>query len=92
MLSHAHLQVLCCLRNTHVSPSTYLHPCLRRREQGEADLKTNFVSDKPSSWYAELYQRDQLTGGHVIMLGSDDASRWGLGFRLNLSAQALCVR
>lgn len=40
-----------------------------------ADLKTNFVSDKPSSWYAELYKRDHLTGGHVIMLGSDAASR-----------------
>lgn len=36
------------------------------------------MSDKPSSWYAELYQRDQLTGGHVIMLGADDASRWAL--------------
>jgi hypothetical protein len=40
-----------------------------------ADLKTNFVSDKPSSWYSELYRRDGLTGGHVIMLGSDDASK-----------------
>jgi len=39
------------------------------------ELKTNFVSDKPSSWYAELYKRDGLTGGHVIMLGADDASR-----------------
>lgn len=39
-------------------------------------LKTNFVSDKPSSWYAQLYQRDGLTGGHVIMLGADDESRW----------------
>jgi phosphoribosylformimino-5-aminoimidazole carboxamide ribotide isomerase len=33
------------------------------------------VSDKPSSWYADLYARDGLTGGHVIMLGADDASR-----------------
>jgi phosphoribosylformimino-5-aminoimidazole carboxamide ribotide isomerase len=37
-------------------------------------LQTNFVSDKPSSWYAQLYQSDKLTGGHVIMLGADDAS------------------
>ncbi|WIA10236.1 hypothetical protein OEZ85_010436 [Tetradesmus obliquus] len=50
-------------------------PSTSKVEQGAADLKTNFVSDKPSSWYAELYQRDQLTGGHVIMLGADDASR-----------------
>ncbi len=42
---------------------------------GAAELKTNFVSDKPSSWYSELYRRDGLTGGHVIMLGADDASK-----------------
>ncbi|KAF8069460.1 HISN3 [Scenedesmus sp. PABB004] len=40
-----------------------------------AELRTNFVSDKPSSWFAELYRRDALPGGHVIMLGADDASR-----------------
>ena len=32
-------------------------------------LRTNFVSDHPAAWFAELYQRDKLTGGHVIMLG-----------------------
>jgi phosphoribosylformimino-5-aminoimidazole carboxamide ribotide isomerase len=31
--------------------------------------RTNFVSDRPAAWYAELYQRDSLKGGHVIMLG-----------------------
>ena len=30
---------------------------------------TNFVSEKPSSHFAELYRRDGLTGGHLIMLG-----------------------
>src|SRR5260221_7337858 len=34
-----------------------------------AGLRTNFVSDQPSTWYAELYKRDGLKGGHVIMLG-----------------------
>jgi hypothetical protein len=43
-------------------------------------LKTNFVSDKPSSWYAQLYKRDQLTGGHVIMLGADAESRCAASF------------
>lgn len=33
------------------------------------ELRTNFVSEKPSSWFADLYKRDGLTGGHVIMLG-----------------------
>jgi phosphoribosylformimino-5-aminoimidazole carboxamide ribotide isomerase len=32
-------------------------------------LQTNYVSDRPAAWYAELYQRDGLKGGHVIMLG-----------------------
>jgi phosphoribosylformimino-5-aminoimidazole carboxamide ribotide isomerase len=36
---------------------------------GDSGLRTNFVSEKPAAWFAELYQRDQLTGGHVIMLG-----------------------
>jgi phosphoribosylformimino-5-aminoimidazole carboxamide ribotide isomerase len=34
------------------------------------DLRTNFVSEKPAAWFAELYKRDGLTGGHVIMLGA----------------------
>ena len=32
-------------------------------------LSTNFSSEKPSSYYAELYRRDKLTGGHLIKLG-----------------------
>jgi phosphoribosylformimino-5-aminoimidazole carboxamide ribotide isomerase len=36
---------------------------------GDAGLRTNFVSEKPARWFAELYKRDGLTGGHVIMLG-----------------------
>jgi phosphoribosylformimino-5-aminoimidazole carboxamide ribotide isomerase len=34
------------------------------------ELRTNFVSERPASWYAELYKRDGLKGGHVIMLGA----------------------
>ncbi|MGO8838770.1 MAG: phosphoribosylformimino-5-aminoimidazole carboxamide ribotide isomerase [Limisphaerales bacterium] len=36
---------------------------------GDAGPRTNFVSDRPAAWFAELYKRDGLTGGHVIMLG-----------------------
>lgn len=35
-----------------------------------SSLRTNFVSERPASWFAELYKRDGLGGGHVIMLGS----------------------
>jgi phosphoribosylformimino-5-aminoimidazole carboxamide ribotide isomerase len=34
-----------------------------------AELRTNFISEKPSTWFAELYKRDGLKGGHIIMLG-----------------------
>ncbi len=42
--------------------------------------QTNFDSDKPSSYYAEMYRRDNLTGGHIIKLGpgNDDAAREAL--------------
>lgn len=30
----------------------------------------NFESDKPSAWYADLFKKDGLTGGHIIQLGS----------------------
>jgi phosphoribosylformimino-5-aminoimidazole carboxamide ribotide isomerase len=36
---------------------------------GQAGPHTNFVSDRPAAWFAALYRRDGLTGGHVIMLG-----------------------
>jgi phosphoribosylformimino-5-aminoimidazole carboxamide ribotide isomerase len=32
-------------------------------------IATNFASERPASWFAEMYRRDSLTGGHVIMLG-----------------------
>jgi len=37
-------------------------------------LATNFCSDQPPSYYADLYRKDNLTGGHVIMLGRNDAN------------------
>ena len=38
--------------------------------ENPAAVQTNFVSQRPASWFAELYKRDYLTGGHVIMLGA----------------------
>lgn len=32
-------------------------------------LKTNFETDRSSAWFAELYKKDCIKGGHVIMLG-----------------------
>jgi phosphoribosylformimino-5-aminoimidazole carboxamide ribotide isomerase len=36
---------------------------------GPQALRTNFVSDRPAAWYADLYRRDGLRGGHLILLG-----------------------
>ncbi|HKJ64699.1 MAG TPA: phosphoribosylformimino-5-aminoimidazole carboxamide ribotide isomerase [Desulfopila sp.] len=33
------------------------------------DLQTNFITDKPSSYFAGLYRNDNLSGGHIIKLG-----------------------
>ena len=47
----------------------------------DTGVRTHFVSDKPPAWYAELYRRDELTGGHVIALGpnNESAAREALG-------------
>lgn len=37
-----------------------------------ANLVENFVSEHTSSYYANLFQQDQLRGGHVIMLGPNN--------------------
>ncbi|KAK5133159.1 Histidine biosynthesis bifunctional protein hisB [Meristemomyces frigidus] len=43
-------------------------------------LKTNFTSEHPSAYFAELYRKNDLRGGHVIMLGpgNDEAARESL--------------
>ncbi|HSR36540.1 MAG TPA: phosphoribosylformimino-5-aminoimidazole carboxamide ribotide isomerase [Desulfurivibrionaceae bacterium] len=49
-------------------------------DSDSAALKTNFVADQPPSYYAAMYQRDRLFGGHVIMLGpgNEEAAREAL--------------
>jgi phosphoribosylformimino-5-aminoimidazole carboxamide ribotide isomerase len=44
-------------------------------------LNTNFATDRPAADYAKMYQRDKLTGGHVIMLGpgNSEAAKSALG-------------
>lgn len=38
------------------------------RDDGSEPME-NFVSEKPPAWFAETFRADNLTGGHVIMLG-----------------------
>lgn len=35
----------------------------------ESDLKTNYISQYPSAYFAKLYRDANLLGAHVIMLG-----------------------
>lgn len=51
------------------------------RDDQPDSVKTNFVADKSPGWFAELYRKDQLTGGHIIKLGpgNDQAAREALG-------------
>lgn len=46
----------------------------------DSDLKTNFTSEHGAAFYAELYKKHDLRGGHVIMLGpgNDQASKEAL--------------
>ncbi len=48
-------------------------------DSGE-ELKTNFVADRGPAWFAGLYRKDNLRGGHVIKLGpgNDDAAKEAL--------------
>ena len=35
--------------------------------------KENFVSEQTAAWYARLYQKDGLKGGHIILLNGADS-------------------
>ncbi len=50
------------------------HGCVKQIVGGsltddEEQLRTNFISEHDASWFARLYRKDGLTGGHVIKLG-----------------------
>lgn len=38
-------------------------------KQDDPNLKTNFTSEHPAAYYADLYNKHDLHGAHVIMLG-----------------------
>jgi len=78
-------------------PSAYAHsvfrPCIDLRNgrvvqivggtlsDSGAGVRTNFTAEQPARWFAELYRRDGLRGGHVIALGpgNEGAAREALG-------------
>lgn len=48
--------------------------------ENDTGLKTNFTSEHPAAFYANLYKEHNLKGGHVIMLGqgNENAARESL--------------
>ena len=40
--------------------------------------KENFVSEQDASWFAHLYKKDKLLGGHIILLNSKDSDYYEL--------------
>ncbi|TYH77011.1 hypothetical protein ES332_D04G124500v1 [Gossypium tomentosum] len=48
---------------------------LRDSKEDGSTLVTNFESDKSAAEFANLYKKDGLKGGHVIMLGADPLSQ-----------------
>ena len=50
-------------------------------QEDQSKTITNFQSEKPAGWFAELYKKDDLKGGHIIRLGegNDQAAKEALG-------------
>ncbi len=50
------------------------------KDDAPEEVQTNFIAEKSPSWFANLYRTDNLTGGHIIMLGpgNDNAAREAL--------------
>ncbi|KAH1039780.1 hypothetical protein J1N35_041523 [Gossypium stocksii] len=48
---------------------------LRDSKEDGSTLVTNFESDKSAAEFANLYKKDGLKGGHVVMLGADPLSQ-----------------
>jgi phosphoribosylformimino-5-aminoimidazole carboxamide ribotide isomerase len=48
--------------------------------------KENFISDKDAAWFAKLYQKDNLTGGHIILLNAVDSEYYNLSKEQGIKA------
>lgn len=57
------------------------------RDEGDS-ASENFVSERPASYFANLYREDGLTGGHVILLNKKDSPYYEQTLRQGLQALA----
>ena len=44
----------------------------------DSSAKENFISDKDSAYFANLYKKHDLTGGHIIMLNKAGTPEYAL--------------
>ena len=46
------------------------------RDDTPSSVQTNYVAEHPPAWFASLYKKDELSGGHIIKLGpgNDEAA------------------
>ncbi|MBA4699453.1 MAG: phosphoribosylformimino-5-aminoimidazole carboxamide ribotide isomerase [Ruminococcus sp.] len=58
------------------------------RDEGDQAV-TNFSSELDAAWYAKLYRRDGLQGGHIILLNSQDSEYFEA--TRNQALEALCA-
>lgn len=56
-----------------------------------AVLSTNYISNYPASYYAGLYKKDDLPGGHIIMLDNEAATKRETLLALSVFANGLQV-
>lgn len=50
-------------------------------EDRSNSVKENFVSKRDGAYYANLYKKDNLKGGHVIMLNPSDSKYYELNYK-----------
>ena len=55
------------------------------KDQGD-QAKTNFASELDAAYYAKLYRKDGLAGGHMILLNGQDSPYYEADRRQALSA------
>ena len=62
------------LRDAQPRAGDALQPRDAAADAATSTVVTNFVSALPAAHFAEVYRRDGLRGGHVIMLGASSAN------------------
>ena len=58
-------------------------------KDADSQADANFISDKDAAWYADLYKKDGLTGGHVILLNPAGTPEYAADLKQALAALSI---